>query len=390
MNNQEINEYIVKRGGELPKRHCWTTVSDELRAMGINMSRGSIAARASRLGVKPINHIPQIEDQIRVDLQGVDLKIAERDETKKYKQLLVDFSNLKDELEATLQLQEHTGSHTIKPESKNGSESTAVTIWSDWHIEEKVDPETVNGMNEFTLDIAKARTETLARKCVDFIKMYQQDTVIKEMIIALLGDFISNDLHDENPETAQLLPIEAIIFAQHQIISGIDYILGNTDVNLTIPCHSGNHARTTKKVHHATEHGHSLEYIMYHNLADHYGGNPRVKFIIPRSYHSFIQVYDYTIRFHHGHDIKYGGGIGGLFIPAYKAISQWDKTRRADLDCFGHFHQTKDGGNFYCNGSLIGFNPYAIAIKADFERPRQNFFLIHRTLGRTIMSPIQL
>jgi hypothetical protein len=77
-------------------------------------------------------------------------------------------------------------------------------------------------------------------------------------------------------------------------------------------------------------------------------------------------------------------------LPAYKSISQWNKARKADLDVFGHFHQQKDGGNFVSNGSLIGWNSYAIRIKADFEKPSQAFFLIDKNFFKTITTKIYI
>jgi hypothetical protein len=131
--------------------------------------------------------------------------------------------------------------------------------------------------------------------------------------------------------------------------------------------------------------------MMYHMLARHFLKNQRVKFIIPTSYHSFVDINGYVIRFHHGHAIRYGGGIGGIFVPTFKAISQWDKARHADLDVFGHFHQVKDGTKFLTNGSLIGWNEYANFIKADFEKPKQIFFIIdHNRKEKTVTCPIFL
>jgi len=101
-----------------------------------------------------------------------------------------------------------------------------------------------------------------------------------------------------------------------------------------------------------------------------------------------MDVYGRTLRLHHGHAIRYQGGVGGLFIPTYKAIAQWNLGRRAHLDAFGHFHQTKDGGSFLTNGSLIGYNAFALSIKADFELPRQTLILLDKTRGRTCSWPI--
>jgi hypothetical protein len=147
----------------------------------------------------------------------------------------------------------------------------------------------------------------------------------------------------------------------------------------------------TKKTHFSTEAGNSLEYLMYHNLANHFRDEPRVTFMLSRSYLTYVDVAGYLVRFHHGHAIKYGGGIGGIFIPAFKAISQWDKGRQANLDAFGHFHQVKDGGKFITNGSLVGFNDFAVRIKADYEKPKQVFFLVdHKRKEKTVTTPIFL
>jgi hypothetical protein len=71
-----------------------------------------------------------------------------------------------------------------------------------------------------------------------------------------------------------------------------------------------------------------------------------------------------------------------------KAIAQWDRGRKADLSLCGHFHQIFDGNNFITNGSLIGFNAYAINIKAAFEPPAQVYFGIHSKHGRILNRKI--
>jgi hypothetical protein len=108
--------------------------------------------------------------------------------------------------------------------------------------------------------------------------------------------------------------------------------------------------------------------------------------------HSYVEVFGLTLRFLHGHSIKFGGGIGGITIPIRKAISQWNKVRKADLTVMGHFHQCVDGGDFIVNGSLIGYNAFAQFIKADYEPPRQQFFLItdYRGGEKSVVAPIRV
>lgn len=272
--------------------------------------------------------------------------------------------------------------------SKGSTEATVIMMASDWHVEEPVNPDVVNGLNEYDLEIAKARARKFFTSGLRLVNIVNRDVKVTHIILPLLGDFITNDIHDELPENNQLLPMEAILLAQELIASGISFLLENTDCKIRIPCHSGNHGRTTKKVHHSSEHGHSLEFFMYRNLEKFYAAEARVEFIVSPAYHSYHQVYDTTIRFHHGHKINYYGGVGGIYIPVNKAIAQWNKARHADLDMFGHFHQFKDGGSFISNGSLIGYGPYAIAIKADYEPPRQVFTVIDNKHGRTFTCPI--
>lgn len=284
-----------------------------------------------------------------------------------------------------------TSINTFTIEQKVGggkSEATPVIVASDWHIEERVGAE-VGDLNRYDLAIAHARATKFWQHALRLVQLLNQDVTISTVVVALLGDFITNQIHGaENAEVNEVTPIEAIIQAEEMLASGIDFLLAHSPYQFRVVCHSGNHARTTATTRYASENGHSLEFFMYRHLANYYRDEPRVEFIVPESPFSYVTVYDQVLRFTHGHFIKYGGGIGGLFIPAYKAISQYQKVQHADLTVFGHFHQLKDGGNFLVNGSLIGWNAFAQAIKADYEAPKQLLFLLDSKRGRTCTWPI--
>jgi hypothetical protein len=66
---------------------------------------------------------------------------------------------------------------------------------------------------------------------------------------------------------------------------------------------------------------------MYRHLAGHFAAKreSRVQFVIPEGPHSYMEIYDLTLRFHHGHMIKFGGGIGGHRHPGeegHRAVEQ--------------------------------------------------------------------
>ncbi len=333
-----------------------------------------------------------VSTQIHRDKQVINLKGKFSDSEKRYKEALKQIEILQKEREVSFDLKNSLQTFSITPKlSSNTSEATAVLVASDWHVEEKVEKVTVNDRNEYTPDIAKRRGEQFFRNGLRLIDINSKDIRIDNIVLALLGDFITNELHEESVENNALRPSEAIMHAQNIIVSGIDFLLKNSKCNLVIPCHDGNHGRTTKKVHSAKEHGHSLENIMYQNMRMVYRKESRVNFIVAESYHSYIPIYDYLIRFHHGHAMSYGGGIGGITIPVNKAIAQWNRglEKPPYLDVFGHFHQFFDGGNFIANGSMIGYNGYAVRIKAPFEDPKQAFFLIDKKRGKTVTAPIR-
>ena len=361
-----MKKWTQKEDGYLRDNYSTKSVREIATALGVGYN--AVYSRAMKLGLKKPEFDPKQAKEKR----------EEATFKKKYVDACEKIERLEEEKRIILGFEDV---EPIKIEPRplhSGAESTAVALLSDWHFEETVTPQSVNGLNKFNTKIAEERIVYLFQTIVKFIKLHQNETTINNLVLALLGDFISGGIHDDLKEVNELQTIPAIMEVEKLIYSGILHILDNTEVNIVVPCSVGNHSRITEKQRVATEHGNSLELWMYAHLAKLFEGNQRVKFVINEGYHNLVNVFGYTLRFHHGHDIKYGGGIGGIFIPVYKAISQWNKGQHADLDCFGHFHQMKDGGNFISNGSLIGYNAFAVKIKADFEKPKQAFFLIDK------------
>ena len=361
------------------------------------LTASAVRGRGQRMKLPPYpsggkRNYPQVslKEQIEIDKRKIhfaeDKKIGE----KKYKDVLKKSEQLEKELQASIKIK--AGIKPYKFEYKvsdRKGESVAVVVASDWHIEETIKPETVNGLNQYTLSLAEQRTKQFFQNTLKLVQKEQNESKIETLVLALLGDFITGNIHEEFLETCSLRPMEAIIMAENLIIGGIDYLLENSDLKLVIPCAVGNHTRITKQVHISTEQGNSLETFMYHHMRNHYKDNKRVTFMIAEGYLSYLTLWNFTICFQHGHAIKYGGGVGGLTIPMNKAMAQWEKLRHADLYVAGHWHTFFDGGNFIINGSMIGYNPFAIFIKANFERPKQAFFLINRKYNaKTVVIPI--
>lgn len=338
--------------------------------------------------------IPPAPDvQVQEDREKVKLKAELLDVKARYKAALDTADRLDAQLGWLREIRSGVDTtYRIEPRQGLGtSEVTPIVLASDWHSEEIVRPAQVSGLNEFNLDIFARRCTQFWQDSLRLIQMFNRDVSITTVVLALLGDFITGQIHEaENAENNALLPMDAIINVQNKIIGGLDFWLNHSTYELIVVCKVGNHTRTTKKVRAASENGHSLESLMYTFLAAYYRNEPRIKFVIDDGYHTYVDVYDKVCRFHHGHAIQYQGGVGGLYIPGKKKCAQWNKARPAHRDFFGHFHQDLNDTMFTCNGSLIGYNSYAVRIGAEFEPPKQSIVLVDKRRGFTGKWPVLL
>jgi hypothetical protein len=258
--------------------------------------------------------------------------------------------------------------------------ATAVVLCSDWHVEEMVDPKTINGLNEWNPTLARAAVDRLGDGIIWLCR--DKRFGIRDLLLWLGGDMITGHIHPELLETCAMSPVEAVLFAQELIEGLIRRLLRETELRLHIPCDSGNHDRTTDKIRVATRAKNSFSWLLYQSLAARIT-DKRVTWQVSPGDMSYSQVYGWTVRGTHGDQLRFAGGVGGLLIPVRKAIAQWDRSRRADITVFGHWHQYQFDlqGRACMNGSLIGYNAYAQRISASPERRTQAFFLLDEKHG---------
>lgn len=270
------------------------------------------------------------------------------------------------------------------------SNSTPIICCTDWHIEQRIDPATINGLNEFDLTIAKARVDRLWRKACYMIDFWRAVANVRDAVVWLGGDLISGSIHAELEEINQLGPVDAIALVADLVGEGIQYLLDHAGIErVHVVCSLGNHGRTTEKKRRATAYQHSYEALAYQLIAQRWGADDRVAVQIARSYHAYLRLHhQWDVRFHHGDEIRYQGGVGSIAIPVNKAIAAWNKSRRVHLDIFGHWHQFMDTWNWVACGSLVGYDAYAVAIKADYQDPTQTIVWVDSDHGKVAALPL--
>ena len=290
-----------------------------------------------------------------------------------------DAGRLQDELDAILNVSGQDFA-PVKIERKSrspGGEATAVLVCSDWHVFERVRKEEVNGLNEYNASIAAASITATFQTALRLVEIERGAIKVPTLVLALLGDLMTGQLHPDQQETNDGTPQEEMLFLMQRIAGGIDMLLAEGGFDqIVIPCCDGNHGRATDKLRSANRVKHSNEWLLYCLLARHYANEPRVRFSIADGTLHYMEIYGRTVRLTHGESIRYQGGVGGLTIPARKAIYEWDRARHADWTIFAHWHTSILDKMFLSNGSALGYSPYSVTIKAAFEAPSQSFALL--------------
>lgn len=250
----------------------------------------------------------------------------------------------------------------------------AIALFSDAHIEETVNSASVLGKNEYNVSIAEMRIKNYFNNLANCII---KDNV-EELIFASLGDTISGFIHDELAQTNELTPSEATIKAQSLIYYGLEFLCKNTQLNsIKFIGIVGNHSRTTKKIQHSNGFKMSYEWIMYENVKNMCEiTNLPVEFIIPESELAVVDMPDKKrFIFIHGYQIKSGGTgtVCGIYPALNRLAMKWDRTFNQDKIYLGHFHSCTSIPNAVVNGSIIGFNSFALSNGFPCEKPAQMY-----------------
>ena len=320
---------------------------------------------------------------------------AHKSEVDSLKAKIQQYQHTVADLEQQLGIALSLGKSKIRPRPLEVSmtdkaEAVAVAMASDWHVEETVESTSVNGLNEYRLPIAKTRIEKFFATIARLTEIERHGAKIDDLILWLGGDLLTGMIHEELAETNSKTPTETLLWLQERLLSGLATLKPHFK-RILIPTSYGNHGRTTVKPRHATGAKHSYEWLLYRILEGRLAGDQQIEFQIADQYFNFMSVYGRNIRFHHGDALKYNGGVGDISIGVNKAIAAWNKSpNRADLDIFGHWHRYQQNSNWLCNGSLVGYNAFALSIKASFEPPLQTYFLLDKKRGRTMTAPIYL
>ena len=255
-----------------------------------------------------------------------------------------------------------------------------VALASDWHTCELVTLDQSNGMNEHNPEIGRERAFEWARNLVKMVKLSQERLDVKTLVLWLGGDFLVNSgMHYGGMWDVGMTPEQEARVIRNLLVEIITFLRAELDVErIHIPTSWGNHDRSSMKIVPGLAKDFSHASIVYEDLASWFARDPSITFEISTAEWNLVDVHGYPILFHHGHGIRYGGGVGGISIPLMKKAGVLARDYDFRTICIGHYHQCQifGAGQAVCNGSLVGMNGYSTDGGFPSEPPAQMAFVI--------------
>lgn len=284
------------------------------------------------------------------------------------------------------------------PSSSGREESlpgVPVLFGSDWHWGEVVKPSEIGGVNEYNLDIARARLVTLIDTTIDLLTNHMVNPKYPGIVFALGGDMVSGNIHEELSETndAPIMPVVLDLVDHLYIaINRLKEVFGR----VFLPCVAGNHGRSTKKIRAKEFNFNSYDWLIYQQLDRLFADDPDVIFYIPDGTDALVNIAGHKYLFTHGNQFR---SFGDSMIGALGPVVRGDHKKRGrnaqvgqeyDTLVLGHFHQLMQMKRVIMNGSLIGYNEYAYTNNFGYEPPQQALWLSHPVHGITFSMPVNV
>lgn len=269
------------------------------------------------------------------------------------------------------------------------TKSIPTLFCSDEHWGEVVRSEQINGLNEYNTVIARERYNRVINNYLKVCNEYLPNcTDTTRMVLALGGDNVGGDIHEELALTNDMTTMEAVYDYVDHKVRGIRALQSAGFKQIFVPCVRGNHDRNTHKVHTKNMLETSFAYLIYMFLMRIFEQDKGVVFSVPRSMDCFYKVNNTRMLLTHGDCFKGFGSLTGK--PFYEKKKMYDNIGNGfDNMIIGHFHNYSSINNseIIVNGTLKGFDEYAFKSGFTFQRPCQAFFLTDEN-GININLPI--
>jgi len=270
---------------------------------------------------------------------------------------------------------------------------------SDTHIGEQVYKEQMRNLNEYNFDIFNKRMYGWANQLLKHASYRRQIAPIDELMIPMLGDMISGDIHEELARSNHMNNMEQMVRGASIIAQALMYLAPHF-TKITIPCVVGNHGRMTRKPPMKDKYM-DWDYMLYQWIAAFCNNQDNLKFHIPKSFLTTFKVHDKVVLITHGDCISGAGSSGAILnsITKLRSVVQFRKSLQREIEdaldgdleqefdsvMIGHFHRIDQldigTGELHICGTMKGPDEFALQRLQAATKPKQLVTYWHPQYG---------
>lgn len=351
-------------------------------AEALNLPRHTLSNRIAQM------YIAGLMDPDRRHLERYNVKLADenkrlREELKSVHRESLSADKVRKEILGLAERTPAPPDWTVR-QKVGGSPGIPTTVWSDWHYGEVVTSQGTNGVNEFNCEIAKRRCRLLVERLINLSYEHMVRPNYPGIVVALLGDIVSGEIHEELTWTNDRHNVAAVIEVVELLLWALREV-AKAFGRVHVVCAPGNHGRLARRWHYKESVVRNLDWLVYCMLEKHLAADDRITFDIPENGEPMWRIYNMQYLGMHGHDlgVRGGDGIIGALGPIARGqvkVTNMQSQINRDFDhlVIGHWHQYISLPRITVNNSLKGYDEYArIALKATYSRPSQALWFTH-------------
>jgi len=285
---------------------------------------------------------------------------------------------------------------------KGNSVQSMIAPLTDTHIGDNVESEEMMGLNEYNIDIFNKRLYGWANQVITLAELRRNSAEVGELIVPMLGDMISGDIHEELARTNNDHCMGQMIRGANLISQALMLIAPHFD-KVRVPCVVGNHGRMTRKPPMKNKYM-DWDYMLYQWISVFCQNQKNIEFHIPKTFMTTIDVCNRNILLAHG-DFISGGGSGTAInrgVSNMRNVLSFRKGLKEELNhiqdnslenvpdnydsaLLGHFHRIDEidigTGAVHICGCMKGGDEFAMQRVQAINKPRQLVLYYHPKYG---------
>ena len=274
---------------------------------------------------------------------------------------------------------------------------TMIAPLTDTHIGEEVHSEQMLDINNYDFTLFNRRLWGWAQQVLNLANYRRNITQLDDLIVPMLGDMISGDIHEELARSNITNCMQQMIRGANLIAQALMFLAPHFKT-VRVPCVVGNHGRMTRKPPMKDKYMY-WDYMLYQWVATFCKNQKNMTFEIPKSYLHIFSIYNNNILIMHGDSISGAGSTMSITkaITNLRGVMQYKtnvgeeksgvKVKEIKFDCamIGHFHRIDEidigTGELHICGTMKGPDEFALQRLHTATKPKQLVTYWHPKYG---------